>query len=145
MTHKKAATAITTLMLLGGGALLAATPATAGGRPANVAFEHSTKRVVLHHDGSVTVREWVRCKPGWVSGDLSVTVNQGGAYADGYKSLDVPCDDAYRKVRLRFGPGYGTLHVGAATVSSQFLVTNADTGDSAAGHEVQRPVTIITR
>jgi hypothetical protein len=122
-----------------------ASPAMAGDRPTHVAFVHAVKKVYLHHDGGVTVRAWLRCKPGWAPAELDVRVNQGGAYTDGYIVPTVPCDNAFRRVKLRLPAGYGTLAVGDATVSSQFLVTNVDSGDSAAGHQDGKAVHILTR
>jgi hypothetical protein len=140
---KVVAVSTSAALALGAGAV-AASPAAAGGRPTGVAFVHAVKTAHLHHDGSVTVRAWVRCKPGWDSSDLSMQLDQGGAYVSGYLNVQLPCDNAFRRVHLRLGPGYGKIKAGDATISSQFLVFNSESGDPSAGHQVGHPATVVT-
>lgn len=119
------------------GAVVAAGPAHAGGRPTDVAFVHASYRVQLHRDHSVTVREHLQCDPAWAPAELDVHVSQGTSYGDGLRIPTVPCDDAWHPVRVRIDADsmFGRLHVGPAQANSQFLVTNVESGDSAAGQE----------
>ncbi|MBV9485705.1 MAG: hypothetical protein JO246_06565 [Frankiaceae bacterium] len=123
-----------------GAATLAATvmtagPAKAGGRPANVAFVHAVKRVVLHKNGDLTVRAWLRCKPGWSPAELSMQVNQGtDEVGSGYIIPTVPCDNAFRRVHFRISDSTHGFAAGDAHISAQFLITNNYSGDSAGGH-----------
>jgi hypothetical protein len=117
--------------------VVASSPAVAGGRPTHVAFVHAVKKIHLHRDGSLTVRAWVRCKPGWEASDLTVNVGQQDASAGGLADPAVPCDNAFRRVRVHLTDVGGAFVGGAATISSQFLVTNTASGDSAAGHNTK--------
>jgi hypothetical protein len=122
--------------VLGLGAILVSVaPAHAQDRPVDVAFVRAAHENVLNRDGSVAATAWLRCVPGWVSSDLTMQISQADAYVDGVTTTSLACDNHWHKVRLTLGPGFGTLHKGAVHISSQFLVNNADSGDSAAGHE----------
>lgn len=126
------------------GTVVTAGPAHAGGRPTDVAFVHANYRVQLHRDHSVTVREHVQCDPAWAPAELDVHLSQGSSYGDGLRIPAVPCDDAWHAVRVRIAADsmFGRLHAGPAQANSQFLVTNVESGDSAAGHE-QEAVKIV--
>lgn len=115
-----------------------AAPANAADRPVNVAFVQAWHFDVLHHGGSVTAKVGVRCKPGWESAELDVRINQGDSYADGFTTTAFACDNHWHGAAFRIATGVGSLRPGAVTVSSQFLVTNVESGDSAGGHDVGR-------
>jgi hypothetical protein len=114
--------------------------ALAGDRPVNVAWVVAQPVADLHSNGSVVVTEKIACRPGWESSDLTVHVGQAsGAYADGLLlSKTNICNGKWHVVKVTLPKGFGTLQKGWATVSSQFLVFNAETGDPAAGHENKR-------
>jgi hypothetical protein len=116
--------------------VLAAPAAVAGDRPTNVAFVQAWKKVYLHHDGSVTVTAGVRCVPGWEGGELDMRVSQGiNNDADGFVEATVTCDNAWHPVRFTLHDVAGAMKVGPAQISSQFIVTNVDSGDSAGAHD----------
>jgi len=73
-------------------------------------------------------------------------VNQGETtYTSGFVVATVRCDGLWHRVKFTLvGPPFGTFHPGAVTLSSQFLVTNNDSGDSAGGHDA-RPGIIVRR
>jgi len=122
-----------------------ATPALACDRPDPVRVV-AERYVALHADLSVTGAARVSCAPGWSGGELSVQVNQGSSYTSGFVVAHVRCDGRWHRVTFTLvGPPFGTLHRGAVTISSQFLVTNDETGDSAGGHDVLRPGHLVRR
>jgi hypothetical protein len=123
--------------------VVGASPASAGGRPTNVAFVHAVKKIVVHKNGSLTVRAWLRCKPGWEPAELDMLVSQGDASGSGYMIPTVPCDNAFRRVHFRINDIGGYFAAGAAHINSQFLITNVDSGDSAGGHN-QKDGFIVT-
>jgi hypothetical protein len=138
MSVKNAAVAsVCTAVLAVGASFLGGAPAHAGGRPVGVAFVHAWKNVYLHH-GVTIVSASVRCKPGWEGGELDLRVTQGGSYADGFTDAIVTCDNVWYPERFTISGGYGTLHAGGAQISSQFIVNNVDSGDSAGAHEAGR-------
>jgi hypothetical protein len=110
--------------------------AFAGDRPTDVAFVKADPIVKLYHGGSTLVREQVRCVPGWQPSDLTVHVSQAsGAYADGLViTTHAVCNNKWYTVWVKLPKGFGSLARGNATISSQFLVNNVETGDSGAGH-----------
>lgn len=113
--------------------------AFAGDRPVGVAFVKAKPIVDLKHNGSVVVTEKIRCKPGWVSSDLSVHVAQpNGAQADGFTTTAIKCNGAWHTVRVTLSDVFMKMHRGPATISSQFLVTNASSGDSAGAHDITK-------
>ncbi len=112
-----------------------ATAAT-GDRPTHVAAIKAGAVARLHADGSVTVAPRVRCKPGWVSEEVSATLVQGESSASGVAVVTVPCDSQWHRVPFTLGDSTGSFHPGRATFSfMQFLVTNAASGDSAGAHD----------
>ncbi len=113
-------------------------PAFAGDRPTDVAFVKANPIVKLHHGGSTLVRTRVRCVPGWQPSDLTVHVAQtSGAYADGLVvTTHAVCNGKWHTVWVKLPKGFGTLKRGKATISSQFLVNNVESGDSAGGHGI---------
>jgi hypothetical protein len=124
------------------GSIGTAAPAAAGDRPTNVGFVQAWKKVYIHHNGSLTVTAGVRCVPGWVSSDLDMRVNQGGNSGTGVTTTDVPCDNQWHPIRFVISDTSAVMHDGPVTIISQFLVNNAESGDSAAGHD-QRPGRIL--
>jgi hypothetical protein len=113
--------------------------ASAADRPVGVAFVKANPNVWLKANGAVLVTDKIRCVPGWQSGDLSVHVSQAsGAYSDGFVQTNVACNGKWHTVHLTLPKGFGKLHRGAATISSQFLVTNLESGDSAGGHDATK-------
>jgi hypothetical protein len=113
--------------------------AFAGDRPVGVAFVKAKPIVDLKHNGSVVVTEKIRCTPGWQSSDLSVHVAQpNGAQADGFTTTAITCNSKWHTVRVTLSDVFMKMHRGPATISSQFLVTNVETGDSAGGHDVTK-------
>lgn len=126
------------------GSIAGAGSAVAGGRPTNVAFVQAWKKVYLHQQGAkLTVTAELRCVPGWFGTELDMQVNQDGQAASNYTIPDIPCDNGWHAVRFFIEGVTPPMHVGAATVSSQFIVNNVESGDSAAGHDVQRPACIM--
>jgi hypothetical protein len=121
-------------------AMAAATQsAFAADRPAGVAFVKANPIVQLKANGSVAVTDKIRCMPGWQSSDLSVHVSQAnGAYADGFVTTAVACNNKWHTIHLTLPKGFGKLHRGNATISSQFLVTNVQSGDSAGAHDITK-------
>jgi hypothetical protein len=109
-------------------------------RPVNVAWVVANPVADLKADGSVVVSEKIACRPGWDASDLTVRVAQAsGAYADGLLLTNSNiCNGRWHYVKVTLPKGFGTLQKGWATVSSQFLVFNSETGDPAAGHENKR-------
>jgi hypothetical protein len=65
-------------------------------------------------------------------------VNHGGQAASNYTIPSIPCDNGWHTVRFFIEGVTPPMHVGAVTISSQFLVNNVDSGDSAGGHDPQR-------
>jgi hypothetical protein len=112
--------------------------AFAGDRPTDVAFVKAAPIVQLKHNGSTIVKEQVRCLPGWVPSDLTVRVTQAsGAYADGLvTTTHAVCNGKWYTVWVLLPKGFGSLQRGNATISSQFLVFNVDSGDPSAGHGI---------
>jgi hypothetical protein len=133
-----------TVLSIAGGVGVAGPAAADGDRPTNVAFVQAWQKVYIHQGGaSLTVTAGLRCKPGWYSTELDMQVNQGDQGDSNYTIPDVPCDNKWHPVRFRIEGVTPAMHVGACTVSSQFLINNVDSGDSAGGHDVQRPCRII--
>ena len=106
-----------------------------GDRPVCVAKAQLDKQAFLGSDGTLSVSLRIECDPGWVSSDVTVRVVQGDAEADGLTTTNVACDGHLHRIHLSLAPGAGSFHAGKASMSAQFLVTNAETGDSAAGHD----------
>lgn len=127
-------------LVIASAAMLATSPsAAATDRPVGVAFVKARPVVDLKHNGSVVVTEKIRCKPGWVSSDLSVHAQQpNGSYADGFTTTAIACNGAWHSVRVTLSSVFMKMHRGPATISSQFLVTNAESGDSAGGHDITK-------
>jgi hypothetical protein len=126
------------------GSLALAAPARAGGRPVGVAFVQAWKKVYLHEGGAkLTVTAELRCVPGWESTELDMQVNQDAQAASNYTIVNIPCDNGWHTVRFFIEGVTPPMHVGAVTISSQFLVNNLDSGDSAGAHDVQRPGCIM--
>lgn len=119
---------------------LAGPAAATGDRPVNVAWVVANPVADLKADGSVVVSEKIACRPGWDASDLTVRVAQtSGAYADGLLLTNSNiCNGRWHYVKVVLPKGFGTLQKGWATVSSQFLVFNSETGDPSAGHESKR-------
>lgn len=122
-----------------------ATPAMAGDRPTGVAFVRTWHRAYLHRDGSVTVGAGLRCVPGWSSAELDVHLVQGTTYGDGYIVAAVPCNGAWHPATVTIDDFSGPIHLGAISTSSQFLVTNDASGDSAGAHQTQRRGVLVCR
>lgn len=124
-----------------GGVAAAALPAGAapgtGDRPEGVAFVRADSHPVLNPDGTITVTQRVKCDPAWQPAELDVQVSRSlDAYASGYTIPAVPCDDAWHSVTYTIGTSV-PLTPGKVTISSQFLVTNVVTGDSAGAHDTR--------
>jgi hypothetical protein len=113
-------------------------PAAAADRPTDVASVKANPIVQLKHNGSTIVKEQVRCQPGWQPSDLTVRVSQAsGAYADGLvTTTHAVCNGKWYTVWVLLPKGFGKLQRGNATISSQFLVNNVQSGDSAGGHDI---------
>ncbi len=130
--------------LIGSGALgltcllAGAAPASASDRPTDVAFVHAFHFQVLHHDGTVTAIVRARCIPGWEAVEVDVRITQDDSDADGFVVPTIACDNRWHPVVFRLTDVAGTFHPGAVAVSSQILVTNDESGDSAGGHDNQR-------
>jgi hypothetical protein len=121
------------------GGIAVAAPATASGdRPVGVAHVAAWKNVYLHKNGSITVSAGVKCSPGWFTTELDIQVNQGESYGSGYATPDVPCDNAWHPERFVIDSFFGTLVPGAASLNSQVIVNNVESGDSAGGHDINR-------
>jgi hypothetical protein len=91
--------------------------------------------ILLQPDGSLTVAARLSCDPGWIAGDLSVIIAQGGAETSAFLSTSIACDGHSHTVQLDAPVGLGSFMLGRAQMNAQFLLTNADTGDSAGGHD----------
>ncbi|HEX4015429.1 MAG TPA: hypothetical protein VHX15_01720 [Frankiaceae bacterium] len=133
----KRALAVLVGLLVALSAMAAGTEAAfAGDRPTDVAFVKANPIVQLKHNGSTIVKTQVRCVPGWQASDLTVHVSQpSGAYADGLViTTHAVCNNKWYTVWILLPKGFGTLKRGNANISSQFLVNNVQSGDSAAGH-----------
>jgi hypothetical protein len=139
------ATCASSAMLAVVGSVVGTAPASAGGRPTDVAFVHAGRHVYVHADHSLTVSAKLRCVPGWVSSDLDMQINQGYNALSGFTTTNIPCDNQGHRVRFKIADTAHVMHLGAVTISSQFLVNNAESGDSAAGHEVGRAGCIMHR
>lgn len=124
-------------VLVFGGVVVSSASAATGDRPKNVAEVQAGNLVLLNPDGTLTVSVRVRCDAGWVSGEVSVIVDQGGsATASGFTTTSVPCDGRWHLVQFDVVDVSGTFQPGKVTFSFvQFLVTNAVTGDSAGAHD----------
>jgi len=122
-----------------GGAALGTTSASAvnGDRPKNVAAVTASKQIVLSSDGSLTVTQKVECDPGWEPAELDAQVNQGDAVTSSFTIPAVHCDGKWHSVTFGIGSGSGGFVPGKASISSQFLVTNVDSGDSAGAHDLR--------
>ena len=135
--------------LLGSGVLglvcviAGAAPASAGDRPADVAFVHAFHLQVLHHDGTVTAIVGARCVPGWAAVEVDVRITQGDSDAEGFVVPTIACDNRWHPVMFRLTDVAGTFEPGAIAVSSQILVTNNESGDSAGGHDNQRKAVAV--
>ncbi len=93
------------------------------------------KTILLQPDGALTVAARLSCDPGWIAGDLSVMIAQGAAETSAFLSTSIACDGHSYTVQLDAPVGLGSFMPGKAQMNAQLLVTNADTGDSAAGHD----------
>lgn len=139
VTSVKRAVGVMVALLVAIAAMTAGTQAAfaTGDRPTNVAWVKAYPVADLKPDGSVVVTEKIACRPGWVSSDLSVMVSQqSGAYADGVTTTAVPCDLRWHTIKLTTNSVFMKMTKGYATISSQFLVNNAESGDSAGAHHV---------
>jgi hypothetical protein len=116
---------------------MAVPAATAQDRPTGVAQVKVQKRVLLNDDGTLTVVSRLRCDPGWVPSDLTVSVAQGPTTGtEGLIEPSIPCDGHWHRVQFDLpAPAVGTFQPGKATFSAQFLVFNVESGDPSAGHE----------
>jgi hypothetical protein len=126
--------------VVGGGLAFVAAPAVAspptGDRPVGVA-EVKASKVLLNSDGTVTVTQRLRCDPAWAPAELDVIVSESPtAGASGFTIPDVPCDNAWHSVTWVVSDSSG-LVPGKVVVTSQFLVTNVLSGDSAGGHDTR--------
>jgi hypothetical protein len=129
---------VTGAVVVGGAAFGTATASAVNGdRPKNVAAVTASKAIVLNGDGTLTVTEKVECDPGWEAAELDAQVNQGDAVTSNFTIPVVPCDGKWHTVTFGIGSGNGGFAPGKATVSSQFLVTNVDSGDSAGAHDMR--------
>jgi len=126
------------LAVIAAGSVALAAPAQAGGRPVGVVHVAAWTNVYLHHDGSITASAGVKCAPGWISSDLDIRVTQGSTDAEGSTPTDVPCDNAWHPVRFVITDIAGAFTPGTAVLNSQILANNAESGDSAGGHDVNR-------
>jgi hypothetical protein len=132
------------VIAIAGGVGLATPAAADGDRPTNVAFVQAWKKVYIHQGGSsLTVTGELRCVPGWFGTEFDMWLSQGSNTTSGYTIPDIPCDNGWHAVRFRIDGVSPPMHVGACSVSSQFIVNNVETGDSAGGHDTQRACRII--
>jgi hypothetical protein len=135
-------TVVTGAVVLGGAAVgTTAASAVNGDRPKNVAAVTAGKQIVLTAGGSLTVTQKVECDPGWEPAELDAQVNQGDAVTSSFTIPAVACDGKWHTVTYDIGSGTGGFAPGKATISSQFLVTNVESGDSAGAHD-QRTGTV---
>ncbi|SRR6266516_1262216 len=104
-----------------------------GDRPTGVAEVRFEKTAWLQADGTLTVAARLECDPGWVSSDLTYSVGQVQAGAEGYILTSVPCDHRSHLVQFGVRPVAGAFQRGKATVRAQFLVFNTAMGDPSAG------------
>jgi hypothetical protein len=110
--------------------------AAPGDRPRNVADVKAESSVLLQSGGALIVSVRVRCDSGWVAGDISATLTQGESTISGVKPASTPCDGKWHRVTLDLADGTGSFVSGSVTFSFlQYLVTNAETGDSAGAHD----------
>lgn len=139
MSVKRTITAgLMTAVVAAGGIAFSAPAAATGDRPVGVAHVAAWKNVYLHKNGSITVSAGIKCSPGWYTTELDIQVNQGESYGSGYTVPDVPCDLTWHPVRFRINEFFGSMQPGPATINSQVIVNNVDTGDSAGGHDPNR-------
>jgi hypothetical protein len=144
MVVRHAITLVAGCAVLAVGAGPGLTPATAAsGGSTSVVSVHGWKKVYLHHDKSLGVTVGVKCAPGWFSSDLDVWLGQGTNFAESHTPTDVACDGAWHLVRVTLTSVNGPMHVGRATITSQFAVYNNDTGDPAGARDEARPAHIV--
>jgi hypothetical protein len=139
MSIKRALTAgLMTAVVATGGVAFSAPATAAGDRPVGVAHVAAWKDVYLHNNGTITVSAGVKCSPGWFTTELDMQVNQGDSVGSGFTIPSVPCDNAWHPVRFVISDIGGAFVPGPSTISSQIIVNNVDSGDSAGGHDVGR-------
>jgi hypothetical protein len=109
--------------------------AATGDRPTNVAFVRAWHNDIVHQDGTVAVGVRVRCVPGWEPAELDVSLHQDGVEGDGFTIPTVRCNGHWHKVQFTISDVSGAFHAGAVQISTQFLVTNVESGDSAGAHD----------
>jgi len=131
-------TALATATMVAAPAAVAAT----GDRPTGVASVRAENKVTASADGTtLTVVERISCEPGWSPAELDVFVTQGNtSEASDYVIPTIPCDGMTYRVEVVVPVATGLFQPfrrGPVTISSQFLVTNVETGDSAGAHDAR--------
>jgi hypothetical protein len=121
----------------------------AGDRPVGVASVRAGNAVVASADGTtLTVVERISCQPGWEPAELDAFLTQDNtSEAGGFVIPTIPCDGRQHRVVMTVAVGAGPFVPftrGPVSISSQFLVTNVDSGDSAGAHDA-RTGQLITR
>ncbi len=136
MRWKRTLTSAVTLSIMAVGVgTLVTSPAAAQDRPTGVAAVKAGHSPILKAHGIVVVTTFVRCDPAWESAQLDAQVNRGFTdYAQGYTIPTIRCDNNWHKVVFRISTASGRMTPGKVTISTQFLVTNLETGDSAGAH-----------
>ena len=104
----------------------------------DIADLRAQARALLNPDATVTVTVRVRCDAQWQPAELDARVTQGDSYADGFTIPTVACNGHWQRLRFDVATAWGTLQAGRVIISSQFLVTNVDTGDSAEAHDQRK-------
>jgi hypothetical protein len=132
------AAALMTATVVAAPAAVAAT----GDRPTGVASVQAEKHVTASADGTtLTVVERISCQPGWEPAELDAFVTQDNtSEASGFVIPTIPCDGREHRVEMTVPVGAGPFSPfqrGPVTISSQFLVTNVESGDSAGAHDVR--------
>lgn len=127
-----------TAVVATGGVAFSTPVSAAGDRPVGVAHVAAWSNVYLANSGRITVSAEVKCSPGWFTTELDMQVNQGDTVGSGYTIPSVACDNAWHPVRFVISDIAGAFVPGTSTISSQIIVNNVDSGDSAGGHDVGR-------
>lgn len=116
--------------------------AATGDRPTGVASVRAQQHVTASADGTtLTVVERISCQPGWEPAELDAFVTEDNtSEASGFVIPTIPCDGRTYRVEMAVPVGEGPFSPfqrGPVTISSQFLVTNVESGDSAGAHDVR--------
>jgi hypothetical protein len=125
-----------------GVALGAPAQAATGDRPTGVASVRAGNHVTQSADGTtLTVVERISCQPGWEPAELDAFLTQDNtSEAGSFVIPTIPCDGHTYKVVMTVPVATGLFvpfQSGPVSISSQFLVTNVDSGDSAGAHDAR--------